>query len=128
MTSSTGSGPGLTAPAAPVLLDATAIEALEWLAFPDADGVQYKLLWRSGWSVAGIMRLDRGAVLAAHTHQGAHHHMWVLSGEAEMLGRTVTAGCYVHVPIGVEHGIAAVGPEGFSMLYLYLRDSSDRTG
>jgi oxalate decarboxylase/phosphoglucose isomerase-like protein (cupin superfamily) len=107
---------------APVVLDADAVAALEWSPFPGSDGVRYKLLWRSGWSVAGIMDLAPGASLAAHTHSGAHHHLWVLSGEADLLGARVSAGSYVHVPTGVQHGITGVGPGGFSMLYLYLRD------
>jgi mannose-6-phosphate isomerase-like protein (cupin superfamily) len=111
----------------PVILEPSEIAQLDWAPFPGDEQVEYKLLWQSGWSVAGIMKVPDGASLEAHTHRGAHHHLWVLSGAAEVMGRRLEAGSYVHVPAGVEHGISAVAPEGFEMLYLYLRSSDPGT-
>jgi hypothetical protein len=108
----------------PVVLDAYEVSALEWSSFPEVYPVQYKLLWKSGWSVAGVMRIPAGASFPEHAHEGAHHHLWVTSGTAMVLGKRVEQGSYVHVPAGVRHGIDAVGHDGFEMLYLYLRDDA----
>jgi oxalate decarboxylase/phosphoglucose isomerase-like protein (cupin superfamily) len=110
----------------PTVLDSYEVASREWAPFPGSDHVQYKLLWTSGWSVAGVMRVAANATLESHVHDGAHHHIWVIEGSAEMLGERVDPGSYVHVPPGVRHGIENVGPSGFSMLYLYLRE--DRAG
>jgi mannose-6-phosphate isomerase-like protein (cupin superfamily) len=104
------------------LVDPAAMEALPWHPLEGFSGVTYKLLWRSGKSVAGIMRIEPGSELTTHEHQRSHHHMWVLDGEAEALGRPIGTGTYLHIPAGVEHGISGVGPAGCTLLYLYLRD------
>ena len=67
--------------------------------------------------------VDPGRTLAAHTHGAAHHHVWVLDGSFTILRRTVTAGSYVHVPVGVGHGITDVSAGGCTFVYLYLRSS-----
>jgi mannose-6-phosphate isomerase-like protein (cupin superfamily) len=112
--------------AAPVatLVTCTAAEALAWHPLEPYDGVEYKLLWRSGKSVAGLMRLAPGAAVTSHTHVRSHHHLWVVDGAAEMLGERVGPGTYAHVPAGVEHGLRGVGEAGCTVLYLYLRDES----
>jgi mannose-6-phosphate isomerase-like protein (cupin superfamily) len=112
----------------PVILDADDISGLEWSPFPGDEAVRYKLLWSSGWSVAGLMEVPAGGSLAPHRHEGAHHHLWVLSGSAVVRGHRLGAGSYVHIPTGVEHGVEDVGPAGFTMLYLYLRDDPGRGG
>jgi oxalate decarboxylase/phosphoglucose isomerase-like protein (cupin superfamily) len=112
----------------PVTLDAYEVSALDWQPFPGVYPVQYKLLWRSGWSVAGILRVPRGASFPAHTHEKAQHHLWVISGSADMLGRRMEAGSYLHVPAGVPHGIDAAGPDGLEVLYLYLHDGDEPPG
>ncbi|MFP3899439.1 MAG: cupin domain-containing protein [Acidimicrobiia bacterium] len=110
------------APAATVV-DREAAEALPALPLEGFEGVTYKLLWRSGKSVAGIMHVRPGREVGAHVHQRSHHHIWVLEGSAEMVGRRVGPGSYVHVPAGVEHGITGVeGHDGLTVYYLYLRD------
>ena len=105
-----------------VVLDARSIAGLDWQPFPDHLGVDYKLLWTSGWSVAGVMRIREGASLRDHAHRRAHHHIWVQSGTADILGQRVGPGTYLHIPAGVIHGIRGVGPGMFSMVYLYLRE------
>lgn len=110
------------AAAVATLVTRAASEALAWHPLESFDGVDYKLLWRSGKSVAGIMRIDPGGSLSPHAHRRSHHHMWVLDGSAEMLGERVGPGTYVHVPAGVDHGITGVGDDGCTLLYLYLRE------
>lgn len=114
-----------TGEAVPVatLVTAAAREALAWHPLEPFDGVDYKLLWRSGKSVAGLMRLAPGAEVSPHAHVRSHHHLWVTEGSARMLGGRVGPGTYVHIPAGVEHGITAVGDDGCTMLYLYLREA-----
>lgn len=106
------------------LVTRAAAEALAWHPLAPYDGVEYKLLWRSGKSVAGLMRLAPGGAVTPHTHVRSHHHLWVVDGTAEMLGRRVGPGTYLHVPAGVEHGLRAVDETGCSVLYLYLRDEA----
>lgn len=114
-----------TGPAA-TLVDASAIDAQPWHDLDGFENVSYKLLWRSGKSVAGIMRIAPDGRVDPHVHQRSHHHMWVLDGSAELLGQRVGKGSYLHVPAGVEHGITAPGPGGCTVLYLYLREDADR--
>lgn len=115
-----------TAPAAaPVatIVDRTTAETLPFHPLEGFEGVTYKLLWRSGKSVAGIMHVSAGREVSTHVHQRSHHHMWVQDGSAEMMGHQVGPGTYVHVPAGVEHGVTSVGPAGCTVLYLYLREN-----
>ncbi len=68
------------------------------------------------------MDVDPGGSLEPHRHTRAAHHIWVLSGHASISGEGVGPGAYVHIPAGVEHGIAHAGPEGCRMLYLYIEE------
>jgi hypothetical protein len=106
---------------ATVVMPPDAIDDLPWVPLPPAGGAEHRVLWRSGDSYVGILRLESGHEIARHVHHHAHHHVWVLDGEAEMLGQRVGAGSYVHIPAGVEHRIASIGPRTATMLYLYLR-------
>ena len=106
------------------LVTPTAADALAWHPLGPYDGVDYKLLWRSGKSVAGLMRVAPGGVVTPHAHVRSHHHLWVIDGAAEMLGERVGPGTYVHVPAGVEHGLRPLGEAACTVLYLYLRDES----
>jgi mannose-6-phosphate isomerase-like protein (cupin superfamily) len=116
----------LVAPFA-TLVTSSAVDALPWRPLAPYEDVDYKLLWQSGKSVAGLMRLAPGAVVAPHTHVRSHHHLWIVDGIAETRGEPVGTGSYVHVPAGVEHGLRAVGDAGCTVLYLYLRDDSPGT-
>lgn len=104
------------------LVTAAAAESLGWHPLDPYDGVDYKLLWRSGKSVAGLMQIAPGAMVTPHTHDRSHHHIWVIDGTAEMLGEVVGPGTYVHIPASVEHSIRALGDGPATMLYLYLRE------
>jgi mannose-6-phosphate isomerase-like protein (cupin superfamily) len=107
------------------LIGTTTIETLPWQDLPGFDDVSYKLLWQSGRSVCGIMRIPPGSEVGPHAHQRAHHHVWVLEGSAVMLDSRVGPGSYLHIPATVDHSITDPGPEGCTILYLYLRDQSD---
>jgi len=113
------------APAVATLVTRAASEALAWHPLEPYQGVDYKLLWRSGRSVAGLMRVAPGGAVSPHAHDRAHHHMWVVDGTAEMLGEHVGPGTYAHVPAGIEHGIRGVGEDGCTLLYLYLLDERE---
>ena len=104
------------------LVTAAAAEALGWRPLEPYEGVDYKLLWRSGKSVAGLMRIAPGAMVTPHTHDRSHHHIWVIDGTVEMLGEVVGPGTYVHIPASVEHSIRAMGDGPATMMYLYLRE------
>jgi mannose-6-phosphate isomerase-like protein (cupin superfamily) len=115
-------------PPVATLVTSAASDALAWHPLQPFSGVDYKLLWRSGKSVAGVMRLMPGGEVSLHSHVRSHHHMWVIDGDAEMLGERVGPGTYVHVPAGVEHGIREVGDDACTVLYLYLRDELEGSG
>jgi mannose-6-phosphate isomerase-like protein (cupin superfamily) len=95
------------------------VDALAWAPMPGQTGVWSKILWRSGDVAIGLIRVDAGAEKAAHVHHGAHHHIWIVSGSATMLGRALTAGSYVYIPPGVEHEVTGVGRDGITFFYTY---------
>lgn len=109
---------------AATLVTSAAADALGWHPLEPYEGVDYKLLWRSGKSVAGLMRIAPGAEVTPHAHVRSHHHIWLVEGSAEMLGERVGPGTYVHIPAHVDHGMRTVGDDPCTMLYLYLRDES----
>jgi quercetin dioxygenase-like cupin family protein len=107
----------------PVLLEQFVIDGLPWEDLPAiGEGVRHKVLWRSGSSVAGLMRLARGGFVGPHAHRRAHHHLWVVDGEIEVLAVVLGTGSYVHVPAGVTHSMTNRGDGPATFLYLYLQD------
>lgn len=110
------------------LVTAAAADSLPWRALEPYAGVEHKLLWRSGKSVAGLMRIPPGREVTRHAHVRSHHHMWVVDGTAELLGELVGPGSYVHIPARVDHGIRTAGDAACTMLYLYLREESAAAG
>lgn len=104
------------------IVDPAAAASRPELPLEGYEGVTYRLLWRAGKSVAGIMVIAPGAKLDDHRHRSSEHHMWVLKGSGRVGGRPIGEGTYLHVPVGVTHGIDQVGPDGCTVLYLYLRN------
>ncbi len=102
-----------------LVLGAPDVDALDWEAMPGQSGVSSKILWRSGDVAVGLIRVEAGAQKAAHVHHGAHHHIWVVSGTATMVGQELSAGSYLYVPPGVEHEVTQVGPDGITFFYTY---------
>jgi quercetin dioxygenase-like cupin family protein len=107
---------------AAVSLSFAQIGELDWHPVERTPGVQFKTLWRdpSGSSHAGLMRILAGASIPRHVHRHASHHVWVETGSLSFDARTFGPGAYLHVPIGVEHGVDAVGEGGCTFFYLYL--------
>ena len=102
-----------------MILETEAVDRLPWERLRDLDGVFSKILWRSGDVAIGLIRVDAGAEKPAHVHHGAHHHIWLVSGSATMLGRPLSAGSYVYIPPGVEHEVTDVGPDGCVFFYTF---------
>lgn len=106
------------------ILSASVIAKLERQALADDPGVENRILWTDGSSVAGLLTVAAGHRLGAHTHQHNHHHFWVLAGSALVLGQELNPGSYVHIPSGVEHDIDARQTRGCTVYYLYLRPAT----
>ena len=70
-------------------------------------GVRVRELWRRGDFVDALIVYAAGAATPGQPHIAAHHHIWVVSGEATIAGRRLAAGSYVYVPPGVAHPISA---------------------
>jgi quercetin dioxygenase-like cupin family protein len=87
-------------------------------------GVSNRVLWQNAHSMAGVLTVERGHRLGTHAHRVNHHHMWVLEGSADIIGRRVETGAYVHIPSGIDHDIDATATEGCIVYYLYLRQES----
>lgn len=89
----------------------------------EAPGVRRTALWTHAGSAAGVLEVQPGAELAEHTHASHGHHVWVVSGTAEVLGRTLGPGSYWFVPAGPPHALAAVGDEPCELFYVYEVES-----
>ncbi len=123
MSTPTGVGPERPATEGSVVLDAPAIERLPFQQLHGLADVLTRVVWRSRGSLAGVMEVAPGEQLASHTHLDGHHHAWIISGTAEILGQVVGPGSYVHIPAGMEHAVENVSPNGLRMFYLYLQVS-----
>lgn len=105
----------------PVVLTAAQIDERPSTPLGDDPAVTHRVLWQDGESMAGVLTLEAGHRLGEHAHRVNHHHLWVLSGGATILGTEVGPGSYVHVPARVDHDIDATSTEGCTVFYLYLR-------
>jgi quercetin dioxygenase-like cupin family protein len=105
----------------PTVLTAAAVARLPVEPLGGLDGVSHRVLWRDDASMSGVLTVEAGHRLGTHAHRLNHHHIWVLEGRASILGETLGAGGYVHVPSGLDHDIDATATEGCTVLYLYLR-------
>jgi quercetin dioxygenase-like cupin family protein len=70
--------------------------------------------------ICGLNCFEPGQVQKAHAHKGADKLYYVLEGRGEFsVGaekRTLEAGELIHVPEGVEHGVANTGTGRLSVL------------
>jgi hypothetical protein len=103
------------------VLPPEAIETIESERLGTIEGVRNKVLWRDAESMAGLLRVDAGFRLGDHAHRVNHHHVWVITGSADILGQRLGPNSYVHIPAGVRHDIDATDTEGCTVLYLYIR-------
>ena len=108
----------------PTVLTADAIERIPTQPLGNLPGITNRVLWQDDTSMAGVLTIEGGHDLGAHTHRQNHHHIWVLEGSAEMLGQVVGPGSYVHVPAGVEHNTDARATRGCTLFYLYILPGS----
>ncbi len=88
----------------------------------EADGVVRTTLWNRGGSAAGTLRLEPGATLAEHTHDAHGHHVWVVSGTAEVLGDRLDPGSYWFVPAGRAHALTAGSDGPVELFWVYELD------
>lgn len=100
-------------------LSAAEIAATASRPLGNMEGVSNTLLWTDGTSSTGVLTIAAGRRLGDHTHRTHQHDLWVLDGSAEIAGRLLDAGSYVHVPRGVEHDIDATHTAGVSVYYSY---------
>ena len=105
----------------PTVLTADAIAALPVEPLGNLDGVSHRVLWRDATSMSGVLTVQAGHRLGTHAHRLNEHHIWILEGQASILGKTLGEGGYVHVPSELEHDIDATSTGGCTVLYLYLR-------
>lgn len=112
----------------PVVLSAATIDELPEEPIGTLGGATHRVLWRSGGSMAGVLTVAGGHRLGPHAHRVNHHHVWVLDGDALVLGEEVGPGAYVHVPAGVEHDIDARATSGCTVFYLYLTPEGGSAG
>lgn len=108
-----------TAPPQATILTAGAIATMPPEPLGAKPGVTRRVLWQSASSEAGVMTIAAGQRLGPHRHRVNHHHIWVIDGAAEVLGETVRAGAYVHIPSGIEHDLDASRTEGCTVFYVY---------
>ena len=99
--------------------DAQQIDELPWKQVPGYAGVHEKTLWRFGDFVVALIRYQPHATTPGVPHLAAHHHIWVVTGAAEMAGRRLAAGSYVHVPPGAGHPVENVGDETCTILQMH---------
>lgn len=104
-----------TGPAADFLQVASA--GMPWRSFPDAPGVEYKVLRRhaTAGGLTLLLRFAPGADYPAHRHPAGEEYL-VLAGSLEDGGRTYHAGDYVYYPPGSAHRPAS--REGTTLLVL----------
>jgi hypothetical protein len=114
----------MTGPRGPVTLTPDQIDALASERLGAIEGVRNKVLWRDDASMAGLLRVDAGSNLGDHAHRVNHHHVWILTGHADILGARLGPNSYVHIPAGVRHDIDATATEGCTFFYLYIKPSS----
>lgn len=102
-----------------IVATAADVDSIEWVADDNHPGVRHKVLWQSGATVLGLMEVDPGAENPQHSHHAAHHHILILAGSCQMLGKSVGPGSYLYIPPGVPHAARNEGPEVCRFFYTY---------
>ncbi|MBT8241948.1 MAG: cupin domain-containing protein [Acidimicrobiia bacterium] len=103
----------------PEVFTAGEIDSIPAQPLGNLPGIENRLLFSDGKQMAGILTIAKGHTLGAHTHRDKQHHLLILDGEVDVLGKRVGNGAYVHIPPGFEHNIDATDTEGCSIFYLY---------
>lgn len=94
------------------------VAELVWDTLPAGVGVKTKVLYTSGRSGAGLMRLAPGARELTHLHVDGEHHLWVLAGTLRVDDTLLDAGSYVHVPAHLAHTVED-GGTGSTAFYVF---------
>ena len=105
----------------PLVLAARDVASVPGEALGTIEGVTNHTLWTDGSSSAGWLTVAAGHQLGEHQHRTNSHHLWILEGNAQILGSALGAGAYVHIPPGVTHDIDARATDGCRVFYLYVR-------
>jgi len=92
----------------------------------DRVGVVLRIPWTDGMSRTGVLCVDPGQRLDRHTHRRHRHEYRLVAGHADVLGRCLGAGSYVHIPAGVEHDVDATETEGCTTYFAYTLVAHDR--
>lgn len=91
------------------------VSELPWEPLPGTNGVEHRVLYEDGNTVAGLLRLHGGAGELTHLHLHGEHHLWVLDGDVTIDDTNLPADSYLHVPSRLTHRIADTG--GGSLLF-----------
>lgn len=102
----------------PMVLSPDWIDHVPWQQVVGCPGVEEKELLRTDGGVTALIRLQPGSGTPGRPHAAAHH-IWVITGEAAIGGRRMSAGSYVHVAPGVVHPVTDVGPAGCLLLQVH---------
>lgn len=98
------------------------VDKLPWHELAGAIGVDVKMLYAAGSTVAGLLRLRPGAEEPSHLHLDREHDLWVLAGSVTVGETELIAGSYLHVPCGVRHTLHD-GGTGSLLFYVYSRSA-----
>ena len=91
---------------------------LAWQPFVGGHGVENRVLYDAGKTVAGLLRLHPGAAEVSHVHIEGEHHLWILAGTVRVDDTDLPADSYVHVPSHLPHRIVDAG-QGSLMFYVF---------
>ena len=100
---------------------------LAWEPMTGATGVDHKVLYDAGETVAGLLRLRPGGIEPTHLHVDGEHHMWVLAGRVLIDDTALGAGSYLHVPARLTHRVQDDG-EGSLVFYVYCPADGNSAG
>lgn len=98
------------------------IGALPWEHVAGSTGVEHKVLYTTGSTVAGLLRLAPNAAEVTHLHLDGEHHLWVLGGSVVVDDTELVADSYLHVPARLRHTLRDAGM-GSLLFYVYAPDA-----
>jgi hypothetical protein len=94
------------------------IAALPWEPVPGSPDVTHKVVYTTGTTVAGLLRLAPGAREVPHLHVDGEHHLWVIAGTVYIDDTELTADSYIHVPGRLRHTLSD-GGAGSLVFYVF---------
>ena len=91
---------------------------LAWQPIPGAVGVDNKVLYDAGSTVAGVLRLHPGGKELSHFHVHGEHHLYVLAGAVIIDDTELSSGSYMHIPARLRHKVHDAG-QGSLLFYVF---------